>query len=232
MDKYLLIRSQDRENYISTNPAQFSIKTPRAIRASCIELLFAEFSNTYYNITTKNNNITINGINYTLTAGNYNLLELLNALTTLTGDAFAYNDITSKIEINHGVAKTLDFTGQNTLFKVLGFKPQLYPASAIHYSDYPPKIFTNFVYITLNLASNIMTTSEALSHASFIIPNHSNKNEINFFLKHSAFSLRPQSNEPIHKFDISIRDEDGYILEGLADWCLMLSFNENMSQTF
>ena len=232
MDKNLLIRSQDRENYNSTNPANFSITTPRAIVATCIELLFAEISNTYYNITSKNNNITINGILYTLTAGNYNLLELLNALTTLTGDAFSYNDITSKITISHGVAKTLDFSGNNTMYKVLRFKPQLYGASLTHISDYPPKIFSNFVYITLNLASNIMTTSRAINHVSFVIPNHSNKNEINFFLKHSAFSLRPQSKEPIHKLDITIRDEDGFILEGLADWCLMLSFTENMSQTF
>jgi len=80
----------------------------------------------FYNINSKNNTIRIGSNTYTITAGNYNITELITAINAVINTAilvsFSYNSIYNKITItNNGVSSQVITYSLSPLLWVLGF---------------------------------------------------------------------------------------------------------------
>jgi len=80
----------------------------------------------FYNINSNNNRIRIGSTTYTITAGNYNITELITAINAVINTAitvlFSYNSIYNKTTItNNGVSSQVITYSLSPLLWVLGF---------------------------------------------------------------------------------------------------------------
>lgn len=75
----------------------------------------------WYNITTSNNTLELNGIYHSLDPGNYNIYEIIEILNNFSdwGVTFVYNSATAKVAINSTIMIT--WGQQSTIGPILGF---------------------------------------------------------------------------------------------------------------
>lgn len=227
MTTHINFSSLNRINFSTTTPANCQINLNRTITAKCAELSYFICPNTFYNITSKNNTFLLNGGTITIDPGCYSLSQLFTEILALipAGSTLLYNDVLNKIELTFLVNTTLDFSISN-FYIVLGFLPQAYPANTVFISTFPPKIYQSIVNVETNLGSNIQNESGHFS--TFTIPILCNKGEMIMFNNRSQFSSRPkvQGNE-IKNIQVILKDEYGNIMQGTADWTLILAVAEN-----
>lgn len=218
---YIYLNSEDR---INDSISQAQLKINRKIDCGELELLSCVFPNTYYNIHNENNNIEIDSIIYTITPGAYELGQLLTELATVTSKSFAYNNITNKITISDGVAFTLNFNINNNIARILGFDAVNYGSSTSFTAIYGPKVYDNFVFLTItNINTGCITSNNV--NISFPIPVIGNKGTISQFYDKTHYSMKYLIKEPIHVFNIEFRDESNRLLEGLSDFSIVLHLN-------
>lgn len=226
------IRSADRNDYWNTTPADFTINLQKPLKGTRAQISFCQIPATYYNITSSNNKFNggaglSTATSYTVPIGCYNLQDLMsviqNLLTPIGITTVTYNNITGLINITNVNPFSLNFNVSNTIAAVLGFNPsQTYSNSTSFTAWQSPKLFDNAIYISCNFATHIQTTSN-LKNVSFLIPHNVNKSEIIQFYSSTQFALQPHVKEQtIGSIRLTVFDEKGELLQGLADWAIMI----------
>ena len=229
---HFLIRLADRNDYWSTSPSKFTINLQKPLKGSKAQISFCQIPNTYYNITTNNNSFNAGlgasvATNYQITPGNYTLNDLMiaiqNILAPLGTISVTFDTITELMTISNSVNFSLNFNVSNSIAKVLGFNPQISYSNALSFISYQvPKLFDSSIYISCNFCTHIQTTS-SISNVSFVIPHNVNRGEIIQFYSATQFSLQPHvKNQIIGNLEFIVFNEDGKVLQNLADWSMMI----------
>ena len=156
------------------------------------------------------------------------MVELLNAIAALTENlTVTFDDVSQRITIANIAAFDLDLNISNSIYKKIGFAKAALTGADSYTGSAVPKLYENAVFITINNISSgcITSQNDFVQNCTFIVPNNTNKNEINQFYKHSQFNLQPYVNSVVNHFDVRIMDDDGYELENLGEWALMLELH-------
>lgn len=225
MHSHVYINSLDRTNKDAPS-SRVSITLNTAIKAKCAELSFFSMPNTWYNVTSANNQFYLNENLITIPQGCYDLQQLLTQVQSLLppGSAVLYNDVLNLINITLVTAASLDFSVGNCHI-LLGYKPELYPVATSHISFKPPKIYSSVLLVKTNLASNMVSNKGY--HSSFIVPVNVNKSELLQFYNRSQFSIRPKVNQnDIYSIDIVLYDEYENELVGCGDFTAIIAVYE------
>ena len=224
---HILIRSMDRTDFWGQTTSNFKLTLSKPQKGSKCQLSYCQLTNTYYNIKNSNKYLVVNGNNYSLDVGTYTLNSLMAALQNLLVDEGAFtitfSTLTNLITIDGGHVFTMNLNIPNSIAKVIGFNPYATYAGRSSYTGTNlPKIYDNAVYINVNFANNIQTSSQ-LKNVSFVIPNNKNIGEVVEFYSNTQFSLQPRvQNQTIGDVQIQVFDEEGELLVGLGEWCMMI----------
>jgi len=225
--KYLVINSIDRTN---GNAASFFVQLPYGIMFSYAELINFRIPNTFYNITSHNNQVVVNSTGYSVAPGCYNLDELFSALLALipSFQSITYNDISGTTTITTSSSVTLLFPSGNYLNRVLGF-PDGYTSTGTSFvSTNPPFLAYYQMYIEIDkMSSNFMTSNNGYRSPTFIIDNNVNKNDMIVFSQNSQYNQTVilQDNQiMLHELNITLKDNFGNVLQQCPEWemCLKL----------
>lgn len=222
---HVLIESKDRTY---GTPSDFRLDLSKSVFAKCISLSFCQFPNTYYNVTNRNNAIKFGISTYTITPGIYNLIELLDAIAALTENiTCSFNDISQTITISNIAAFDIDLNIQNSMYQLIGFSKLAYTGASSYSGTFVPKLYQNAAFISINNISSgcLSSKSDFIQNFTFMIPCNTNKNEINQFYAHSQYNLRPYVNSVINHFQVKIYDEDGYLMENVGEWIMLLEIH-------
>lgn len=229
---HFLIRSADRNDYWGTTPSNFRINLDKPLKGSKAQISFCQIPNTYYNITTLNNqfygysNIST-PILQTIAPGSYTLNDLMaaiqNVLSFLGTVTVTYDTIGGLITISNTSIFYLDFNTPNSIAKPLGFNQYgTYTGLTTYTGLQPPKLFDSSIYISCNFCTHLQTTSK-LKNVSFIIPHNVNRGEIIQFYSATQFALQPHvMNQTIGIIEFTVFNENGELLQNLADWSIMI----------
>jgi hypothetical protein len=228
ISRYLTINSIDRN---SGSPSSFTIDIKNGLQYQTCQLIMAQIPNTYYNITNNNNGITVNDTICRLTPGNYNLDEFFNAFINLHPSiiGISYNDITCKVTVTlDAPGSGFEFPSSGSMYSVIGFL-QNYSASGItHTSINPPSLAKHVLYIDIDHLSSNHTSSFLNSGVNvFEVQNNVNKNEMILYNEKSSFNQIvncKNKSEIIYNLTIKVKDQFNQIVQGLADWSIILSF--------
>lgn len=97
----IVIDSRDRDKAIFPSPAMYEIQLPDDIdEVTSIELVVSDIPFKAYNVSTRNNNFSCNGTEYTIEPGNYTgalLASTLMGVLTPENVVVTYNQVTDKI---------------------------------------------------------------------------------------------------------------------------------------
>lgn len=85
-----------------------------------VKLINFVFPVSFYLVDANNNNLNINGVNYTLTNGNYNVTTFAAMLTTVTGLTITYNTSNGLFTFKR-TTPSFYFGSQSTCLTLLGF---------------------------------------------------------------------------------------------------------------
>lgn len=229
---HFLIRSVDRLDYWETTPSKFRVNLTKALKGSKAMISYAQIPSTYYNITPTNNVFNyglglLTNVQIIVPVGSYTLNDLINTIQTLLvalpNISVNFNTITNLITISSSVNFSLNFNVNNSISSVLGFSPNLVYSNSLGFTGlFVPKIYDNAIYIGCNFCAHMQNTSK-LPNVSFIIPHNCNKNEIIQFYAATQFQLNPKVlDQVIGYLEFTVYNEKGEILQGLADWCMMI----------
>ena len=222
---YLVIDSVDR---ISGSPSNFSVHLPYTINGIKCELVSLQMPNTYYNITNKNNALTINGSLTYVTPGNYNLIELMNAIPSQIPDilSVSFNTTTNVLNLLTN-SISLAFPTSNSISKVLGFENSYSSTGTSHNSVYPPSLYDLETYIEIpEFSSNFMTTNTNNATPTFVVPNNANKGDVITFNQNTQFNQRALiSGFSLQTITIRVKNQFNDIVQKLGDWTMMLNLS-------
>jgi len=228
--KYLVINSIDRTNGTA---ASFTLQLPYGIMFSYAELINFRIPNTFYNITTYNNQIGVQvspspETVYALTPGCYNLDELFSALVNLVPQfqSITYDDIVGQTTITASTSITIDFTVGGYLNRVLGFPDGYFSTGTSFVSTNPPFLAYYQMYIEINmLSSNFMTSNVNYRSPTFIIDNNVNKNDMIVFSQNSQYNqtiILQENQSMMHELSIRLIDNFGHVLQQSPEWEMTL----------
>lgn len=226
---HLYLASKDREDF-GADPANCRLSVAKSLNPKCISLSFAQFPNTYYNITEKNNKLKINGNIYSIPPGTYTLSDLMQALAdalTPLNITVSFDDVKGRLTFNTPNLDLFDFNVDDSIHAKLGFKKQSYSDSNAFTGEFVPKIYDTSIFVSINGINSgciapIGRDNKNVQNATFIIPNNVNKGEIIQFYQHSQFNLNPKVYDTINYFDVRFYDDDGFILQNLGEWAMMI----------
>jgi hypothetical protein len=231
---HLYLASKDREDFNNSDPSNCRLNVAKSLNPDCISLSFAQFPNTYYNITSKNNKFEASGSLYEVQPGTYNLGDLMQAFANLLAAdsvTVSFDDVIGRIIISTTALPTLDlnFDVADSIHAKLGFKKRVYDDSPTHTGNFVPKIYDTSIFISINGINSGCIASPTVGgmfknvqNATFIVPNNVNKGEIIQFYQHSQFHLSPKVNDTINYFDVRFFDDDGNLLQNLGEWAMMI----------
>lgn len=220
----ILFNSEDRMDYEQTQASNCSIQIHKPVSAKKVSLISCQIPNTFYNITQSNNKFVIAEVDYEIPVGNYDLNQLLNTITTISGFTFTYSDISNRITISSGGIFDIYFDTENSIGHVLGFNNQPYLGSSSYVGPRPPKIYDN--YLSINITSiphNIISSYRGNQEFNFIVP-IGNKSSIEGFHVNNNYQMIENINIHLFRFDIQIRNQRHEIVQGLSDFSFLLDF--------
>jgi hypothetical protein len=226
---HLYLASKDRDDY-NSDPADCRLNISKSLKPKCISLSFAQFPNTYYNITSRNNKIRVAGNIYSITPGTYNLGDLMQALANaLVAEniVVSFDDVIGRIIFSSSGFFDLDFTVDDSIYAKVGFKKIYYSDYTSYTGAFVPKIYDTSIFISINgISSGCISPTgrenKNVQNSTFIVPNNVNKGEIIQFYQHSQFNLNPKVDDTINFFDVRFYDDDGFILQNLGEWAMMI----------
>lgn len=228
ISRYLTINSIDRT---TGSPSNFTIDVKNGLTYQTCQLIMAQIPNTYYNITNNNNGITINDVICRLQPGNYNLDEFFNAFINLHPaiQGISYNDITCKVTITLDLPGSgFEFPDSGSIHSVIGFDENYSASGVSHISINPPSLAKHVLYIDIDHLSSNHTSSFLNSGVNvFEVQNNVNKNEMILYNEKSSFKQIvncKNKSEIIYNLTIKVKDQFNQIVQGLADWSIILSF--------
>jgi hypothetical protein len=212
--KYICINSTDR---ISGSPANYKIQLNESIEANYLELYKVQIGNTFYNITSKNNQIAIdtggdNPLIYTITQGNYNLNEFLDQLVTDVTEInnITYNDVSGVLTITLSGNYNLFFPNGSLMYLILGFPKDYNTQATTHNSINPPSIFDLEIFLNISGCHGSYSSSGNNNTGTFIVPNNVNKNSMISYYAHSQYCQRVKYNKKNnHVLTINWTDQYG-----------------------
>ena len=231
--RYLVINSIDRNNTTDT-PANFQINLPYGITYNCCELIQFNIANSFYNITTNNNTLILNGTSFSVPPGCYNSDELFTAIGNFEYiESITYNSISAQTVINivTGPAGpgniTLTFPSTGSIHAILGF-PHSYNQTGTVFNSINALSLANFnIYMETDLLSSNVMTSNSYKHPCWVLPNNGNKGDILTFNEMSQYKLFLTSNNAnniIYNLSIYLKDQYGSILQGCSEFTMVLRF--------
>ena len=151
------------------------------------------------------------------------MLAVQTILAPLGSVSVTFDIIKELMTISNSVNFSLNFNVNNSIVGALGFNPQLtYSSNTSFVGSQVPKLFDSSIYISCNFCTHIQTTSQ-LHNVSFVIPHNVNRGEIIQFYSSSQFALQPHiQNQTIGAVEFIVFNEEGRVLQNLADWSIML----------
>lgn len=225
--KIISINSYDRENFNTSKPSDCIVKLPSAVKNNNkLELLYFQMPNTYYNITSQNNKLTINETEYTLTHGSYTLYNLLSNLKELiaveiTNIDIQYSEILGLIRFEN-LDFPLQFECNTELTRILGFKSGQTKSGTVITGDFPPKIYQQNIFINISRSSDVMTSVKNLGGCSIVVPNNVNHNSFITYSSKSQYRHLLRVEEDLEYIEIQIRDIYGNIIQNPGEFLMIL----------
>lgn len=228
-NRYLTINSIDRQSY--ETPSDFSINIKGGLKYQTARLILAQIPNTYYNITSFNNKIIINGSTKSMTPGNYNLTEFFTEFATnldpsITGVTF--NDTTGIVNFTLSSSLSVSFPSSGSMHSVLGFPSDYNTTANSHNSTFPPALGKHLLYINISdFASNVTSSYHQHGGSTFIVANNVNKNDIIMYNERTNFKQQINCrniDELIYTLYIRVTDQFGNTCQQLSEWSCVISF--------
>lgn len=227
---HLLINSIARTNKGYSTPSNFSIQLNRTIsNCKSFSLASLHLPNVFYNISSRDTHIAVNNNFMDIPSGNYNLNELMLTLQAairvhVPSCTISFNEILSRVEITAGVIFSVEFS--EVICKRLGLVYGEFSGQLFYAGEFPPYIYDLNIYILLDIGSSVYTNHVNVSSCTFCIMNNRNKGEYISFDARTQFNADVLYNEPIlSNMSIRVIGEDGYDLEMLGEWEMMIRFN-------
>jgi hypothetical protein len=221
--RYLHINSFDRN--IGT-PSDFILYLPSSLKCCKAKLIEACMPNSYYNITSSNNQININNSPILINQGSYTLQQLLTQIQSQISliSSISYDDINCRISIIMSASTIISFPSTNSINFVLGFPNNFNQTGTNFLGSFSPSIDQYSIFIEVDeLYNNYLTTNN--NNSTFAISNNTNKNGIIFFYQHSQFNQQVNfrvPNQPLQQLSIKVKDVYGKNLIGLTEWTMLL----------
>ena len=149
-----------------------------------LSVVNAEVPYSFYLVNTNNNKYKINGTSYSISIGNYNILELIDKLQsnhpTFT---FSYKETTNKLTISAPTAFSMTNDGLEPFLRLIGFRLDIYNGLSSYESDSVVDLSGyNNIFIYSNLGSeNYDSYLSRGSHVLCKIPLTSSANGVIFY---------------------------------------------------
>lgn len=195
----------------------------------------AVFPMSFYCINNRNNNIIINGGNYTFPNGNYNITQFINQWYITVGNSWIlnYSSVTNKLSFNNTSLFSFS-SSNNSIMQLLGFLPNTnytsYGSGAL-FTLTPPYVVNLGGILKLDVKtssfnfSNMDSYEKGRTNTICSIPINSNNNGYilyeNFTNYNSMFR-----NQQISDLNIMIQDEfNNFIDFNNCDWSLTIQLD-------
>tara|TARA_R100001198_G_C5230927_1_gene210141 strand:- start:1299 stop:2129 length:831 start_codon:yes stop_codon:yes gene_type:complete len=175
--------------------------------------------NSIFNVTSLNNKIVLNDVDYEIDVGNYSATDLAAAVTAKIEDdplvvgSCSFSDTDNKFSFTFGIAQVIN--EETTLSRQLGLSGQL-PTSSV--SSYDAQNICDLggatnIYIRIrNLTMNNLDSRGRRSNIIASIVNNANYGGYIFFVPPETLYYQI-TEQNISHLDIELTDQDGNILE-------------------
>ena len=112
------------------------------------------------------------------------------------------------------------------MYYILGFPPDYNQSFGIRNSSFPPSLAKFNLFIEIDHLSSNHTTHAISGLFIFEIPNNVNKNKIILYNKtHFKQATNCKLNgETLYNLVIRVKNQYNEIVQGLADWSMILAF--------
>jgi hypothetical protein len=196
-----------------------------------LSLYSLSMPNTFYNVDSRQNSFTLNGITYSITPGNYNSRTLLQAIDarieSITGVgtiSITYNSITSKVIITYSGAQTLVLT---TIAKSIGFNTNTTIPVGTTTSPYILNIYDDLsVYLrtNINLGSARDHTGQFFDALERVPLNGANS--VSYYISPAQSHKNIILDKDVSTFTVSLTWDNAneYVQLNGADWEFCLLF--------
>jgi hypothetical protein len=240
MNKYLLVRSKDRQAH-SANSANFQINLTKPYQnVNRVQLLSCNINNTCYNVTNDNHFIYLSEgggatLTATLTNGSYDIIQLVNHLKVVLdlAGALTYTvsstGITQKITIAATGNFALLFSTVGQINELIGFTQANTTSAATHTGtnvynlDYPREIFIDVA----ELSNNVQSTNIYGDSHTFVVPVGSTSSYAIQFGEYSDYNIFCPNNplKQINSLTITLREQNSKTLDlNGSEWEMLLKF--------
>ena len=195
----------------------------------------AVFPMSFYTINNRNNNVIINGGNYTFPNGNYNITQFINEWYITVGNSWtlSYSSVTNKLSFSNTSLFSFS-SSSNSIMQLLGFLPNTnytsYGSGAL-WTLTPPYVVNLGGILKLDVKtasfnfSNMDSYEKGRTNTICSIPINSNNNGYilyeNFTNYNSMFR-----NQQISDLNIMIQDEfNNFIDFNNMDWSITIQLD-------
>lgn len=225
----VVIDSRDRNTAIFPTPSQYEVELQDDIEeVTAIELCIAQIPMMAYNVSSNNNTLVINNVQYVIPVGEYNASTLATTITLELADVrirVLYNNIRDKFSLHGQDAFTLNASG--SINKTLGFISKKdyvstsIPVSGETYTGYdnlldaPFRVnFQDNKYLVLHIDQvSVNNSINSVLHKSFAILS---QEPYKYSYNDAQCSIKKYLNPPIarmQKVRLSFRDYYGNLYD-------------------
>jgi len=223
---YLYISSRDKIVPSDTS-SSFKVHLNHPIEGKhWINLSYFSVMNTIYNVTSENNNITVDvggtPYNAVIPIGSYNITSLTGALKSALDNngslltyAVSYSDTTFLITISAGSSFSLLFgTSKNQINEVIGFEPQDTNAATSVTGSYAIDLHSPILFVRINELGSQYNASNHDDRMTFVVPVQVNSGDMITYTEKSAYDQQKLiNNRVISEMKITILDKNNKVVD-------------------
>ena len=190
-----------------------------------------EIPNSFYNVNSGNNAVSLDSTVVNITAGSYTLTDLMSQIETdfnaSNSDTFSvsFSNTTGFITILDSTSNyTLDFDVDNSIADLLGFSRSATYSSAATYTGSRVPNLTDKIYIHIEELTSPYNTSNN-SHPVFIVDNDQARHDIVYYKPDYKGQKKCDAKQPFKMMHIRLRDRFGNTLENCPQWQMTLEIS-------